>query len=642
MRMPRILALVALSLVACSTGGGRGSMTLAVGHYSADMASYSLLLYQGTPANATDEPAIEYLCRSYQNDGFRVSNIEPGTDYYVVFKGYADADCTRLAYVGVRGGITVSEDASTAGRYYLSLLKVGASTLLADPKYSTLGQLNGVSCKAEDKCSTYFAELASAVCSPASKMCRVMCATDADCTSLHPKAVCDDDGVDTYCVFPDAYPLNNAVARGFSLGVPLSDGTVGLVGGLAEGTDGRLAAASVPIESYDGVTGVFDAPAETGFQPTAFGGAVRLRKDAWAVVGGLSSVGLASNADKGLDLSLCADGVASCGFAQSVQVFDFAKGKSFASDLAIDIDPSAEVTETAPIGVALPVVWRLNDGVAALFGGIGFQGGTPSMSRNGLLCSYTGYPDVTCSAYNGVLNGPRAGHAGLCLEASGTIPFSCDRFLVLGGNSPDTDTTLADLMVVEKSAAGNYSIKPQKLTLTAGAADDPVAHAFGLEPVRLGDDLWITVGGARYLPGTVGFAAPDLGVYGYDIDDAALTITPRPLAVQDLPTGGAALLHRVMHTVVTGSDDTGTYALVVGGLGADGKATDSVLVLRDVGGAPALTAQIQLSKARLGATVTPFENPFLTNAWLVSGGFRVAGGKLLPVYGSEIVLGPLD
>jgi|GEM_PF-2965932 len=628
MRTTSILALVALSFAACASGE-QGSLTLAVGgYYGEDMSNFTLQVFQGTPANDAAEPTLEYTCRAYQNDGFRVSGIEPATDYYVVFRGYRDADCTKLAYVGVRGNVRVEEDAAQQGRYYLALLATGGATLLADPSFSNLGQLNSAPCDLmNDKCGTYFSDLAAAACSGASGKCRVLCTSDEQCTPLHPKAVCDDDGVESYCVFADAFPLNNAEARGFALGAALSSGGVGLVGGLGAGTGERLAAPSVPLESFDGTLGLFDAPLETGFLPAAFGGTVRLRKDAWAVVGGLSSLGATIKA-KGLELGLCADGVASCGFQKSVQVFDFAKGKSYASPL-----------ERA---VAMPVVWRLNDGVAALFGGIGFDNGAPSLSRNGLLCSYASFPDVSCAAYDGVLNGPRFGHAGVCLLASGAIPFSCDKFLVLGGNSPDTATTLADLMVVEKSAQGNYSIKPVPLTVSADAATDPIAHAFGVEPVRLTDELWFTLGGARFRAETLGFEPPDVGTYRFDIDAVGQTITPRAVAVQELPNNGQKLLHRVFHTVVTGTDDHGPYALVVGGFGPDGKSTNSVLVLREQAGAPRLANEIKLNKARFGATVTPFTNAFLPGAWLVSGGFRVVQGHLEPVYGSEVILAPLD
>lgn len=641
MRTTSILALVALGFAACA-GDEHGSLTLALGgYYGTDMATFTLQVFQGTPANDAAEPTLEYTCRTYQNDGFRVSGIEPATDYYVVFKGYRDADCTQLSYVGVRGNVRVEEDAATQGRYYLALLQVGGATLLADPGFSNLGQLNGAPCDlVDDKCGTYFSDLSAATCSGASGKCRMPCTTDADCTPLHPKAVCDDDGLERYCVFSDAFPLNNAEARGFALGAPLSNGGVGLVGGLGAGNGERLAAPGVPLESYDGALGLFDAPLETGFLAAAFGGTVRLKKDGWAVVGGLSSLA-AKVKGKGLELTLCGDGVASCGFVKSVQVFDFAKGKSYASVLEIDRDPS-DAKKMVSIGVAMPVVWRLNDGVAALFGGIGFENGSISLSRNGLLCSYANFPEVTCSAYDGVLNGPRFGHTGVCLQASGTIPFSCDQFLVLGGNSPDMSTSLADLMVVEKSAQGSYSIKPVPLDIAADAAADPVAHVFGLEPVRLGDDLWFTLGGARFRSETLGFEAPDVGAYRFDVDPVALTVTPRAVAVQELPDNGQKLLHRVFHTVVTGTDGHGPFALVVGGFGPDGKATTSVLVLREQGGAPRLAKEIKLNKPRFGATVTPFTNAFLPDAWLVSGGFRVVQGRLEPVYGSEVILAPLD
>lgn len=627
MRTASFIALLTLSLASCADDRP-GTITLAVGGYYADMSHFSLQVFQGTPANDAAEPTLEYACRTYQNDGFRVSGIEPAVDYYVVFRGYSDAECTDLAYVGVRGNVRVEEDESQQGRYYLALLTVGGASLLADPSFSNIGQLNNAPCEvAASKCGTYFADLADATCSAASGRCRVFCTSDADCSPLHPKAVCDDDGTERYCVFSDAFPLNNAVARGFAVGAELSDGGVGLVGGLGSGESDRLEGPSAPIESYDGSLGLFDAPLEAGFLPSAFGGVVRLRKDAWAVVGGLSSLGTTVK-NKGLEFSLCADGVPSCGFQRSVQVFDFAKGTSYASPL-----------ERA---VAMPVVWRLNDGVAALFGGVGLEGGAPSLSRNGLLCSYASFPEVSCAAYDGVLNGPRLGHAGVCLEASGAIPFSCDRFLVLGGNSPDTNTTLADLMLVEKSAQGNYSIKPVALKAPADSAADLVQHAFGLEPVRLSDELWFTLGGARFRPGTLGLEAPDLGAYRFDVDVIGQTITPRPVAVQDLPAGGQKLLQRVFHTVVTGADERGPFALVVGGLGPDGKATTSVLVLREQAGAPRLAMAFELNKARLGATVTRFTNAFLPDAWLVSGGFRVAAGRLEPVYGSEVILAPLD
>jgi len=620
------LTLPALLASGCGRDAGTGSLSFALGYYGDDLARFTLKVYRGAPAGQGEEPELEYVCRSYEYDGFRVSGIAPGDDYHVVFRGYRDEACTDLAFVSVRGRNTVAEDEDEQGRYYLPLLKMGASTALADPGFSNLGQLNSAPCDPlDDKCGGYFPELSDATCSATSFRCRVACTADADCTPRHPKAVCDDDGVEQYCVFSDAFPLNNASARGFGAAVALSDGSVGFLGGLDAQPGGVLEPASVPVEHLDAGQLLFDAPLDVGFLPSAFGGVVQVKKDAYAVIGGLARLTITPD-QGGLAFTLCPEGAASCGFVDSVQVYDFGAGKSYASALTR--------------AVAMPVVWRLNEGVAAVFGGVAFEGNDLTLSRNGLLCSYAGFPDVACDAYDGVLSGPRVGHAGVCVKATGEVPFSCDEFLVLGGNSPDSATTLGDLMVVEKKGS-SYSIKPVPLTMDEDAADDPVAHAFGLQPFQAGA-RWFTVGGARFRAGAVGIDAPDLGAYRYVLDAAGQSITPIPVAVEGLPAGGATLLHRVFHQIVTFATDTGTAILVVGGLDATGRATDSVLVLEEQEGALRFVREIKLARARFGATIAPLDNPCLPDAGLVAGGVRVSKGALVPVYGSEVILQPVE
>lgn len=623
------------ALVSCEgdeiTGDGTHSIVFALqgGYFSDDMTRFSLKLYRGTPVDGTrEEPYLKYACRPYENDGFRVSGISPDDDYYVVFKGYRDADCTEFTTVGVRGNIHVSSSDDEAGRYFLPLFRVGDATPLADPGFSNLGQLNGAPCDpvaAQSDCGGYFPELSAAVCSGVSKRCRVLCQADGDCSPLHPKAVCDEQGGESFCRFADAFPLNNAQARGFHFGVPLSDGGVGLLGGLADTVDGGLEPTAIPLETYDGLLGLFDVPLETGFLPGAFGGLVETRKDAWAVIGGLS--GLTVTGGGGLGFSFCDGGRARCGFMGSIQVFDFAGDTSYTSPLERSI--------------AMPVAWRLNDAVVALFGGLSYDDDEQQvvMSRSGLLCSFGEFPAVSCQPYDGVLNGPRVGHNGVCIKQTGEVPFSCDEFLLFGGNAPGGQTSVADLMVVEKTGE-SYSIKPVPLQIAESAAADPIAHAFGAVPFATADQ-WFTFGGAAFREDAIGVKAPDLGIYRHKVDSTKRELTPNVQPVQDLPSDGVRLLHRVFHQVVTYEDDGGTVVVIVGGLDGQLRASNSVLVLRVADGGVRYLREIKLRNARFGHSVTPFGNPFLPEGYLVSGGFRLVNGNMEPVYGSEVLLKPL-
>ena len=153
---------------------------------------------------------------------------------------------------------------------------------------------------------------------------------------------------------------------------------------------------------------------------------------------------------------------------------------------------------------------------------------------------------------------------------------------------------------------------------------------------------WVTVGGARLRSGELGFEAPDVGVYRYDVDAVAQTIAPRPLEVKDLPAGGDALLHRAFHNVAVIPTDEGTAVLVVGGLAGDGKATDSVLVLRHENGPLRFDRELHLAHARFGAALAPLGSAVLSNAYVLSGGFVIEDGAVENVYGSEIILWPAE
>jgi hypothetical protein len=155
-------------------------------------------------------------------------------------------------------------------------------------------------------------------------------------------------------------------------------------------------------------------------------------------------------------------------------------------------------------------------------------------------------------------------------------------------------------------------------------------------------DQWFTFGGASFKESELWVGKPELGVYRFDVEPLAQTITPHPVGVSGLPTGGASLLHRVFHQVVVMDGAQGPLVLLVGGLGEDNRATASVLVLRLQDGALAFVKELKLAYPRFGHTVAPFSSPFLPAGLLVTGGFRLDGGAVSPVYGSEVLLPPLE
>jgi hypothetical protein len=663
------MALSGLVLMACGEPPQPASVFFALdgsGFYGDSVSRFTLRLYEEPPQSSGAKPYLEYKCRAYENDGFHVSGIEPGVNYTVLFRAYSDESCTELSHVALRGGIRVEEDARDQGRYYLALLEVGAASPLADPAFSNLGQLNGAPCDVlSDTCAQYFPSVSQATCSADSRRCRVFCDDDAGCAEIHAKAVCDDDGVETYCRFPDAFPLNNAEARGFGAAVELSDGGVGWLGGLSSLEGGLLRPASVPIESFEARSILFDAPLETGYVPTGFGGTVRIGKDSFATIGGLKALGMERDDAGQIAFRLCDGAGPFCGFQRTVEMYDFRAGRASSSQLVR--------------ALALPVVWRLHDAAVVLFGGVGFAEDLPTLSGDGLLCSFgtfdpatadleplscqsdrdcldyhpnaschdgsCGFRDterqsyVSCQPYDNVLNGPRVGHAGVCIESSGETQISCDQYLVLGGNLPGGNTSAADLMVIE--ASSGYSIK--QIALETTVPGSPANNLFGARPAVTSDG-WFSIGGAPFSPADLAVQAPSAEVFRYEVSAADKTITPHEVPVSGLPTtaSGGAMLARVFHQVITIEDPDGDLVVVLGGVDHELRATNNVVVLRDKGGALEYVRDFELTHARFGHQVTAFDNPILPRGFIVSGGFTFSGSELEPVYGSEVILLPLD
>ena len=432
------------------------------------------------------------------------------------------------------------------------------------------------------------------------------CFVASDCTQLG-LASCDPERrvcVPLGCAH-DACLLTGTSVRAFGFAAKREDGRIGLIGGDSP----------TPAETFDPGTGTVTKDAIAGFVATSFAALAQASSKSYVIVGGAS--GLRPRLDTGRVFFDLAEGT---GWADKVQSIDLEAG---------------DVTTIDVPGVLGAVSWPLNDGVTALFGGVRNEGSSPAASKDGILCSLATFPDVTCDSYPDVLNGPRFGHAGICLEASGTIPFSCDRFLVMGGNLPGDEATFGDLMVVERSRSGNYSIKP--VPLAAPASDDPIRNEFGAIPFLVDGTTLYSVGGAAFRSEGLAFDAPSIGVHRYGIDETAQTIEPELQPIIDLPENGENLLHRVFHQVVAFDDAKGTVVLVIGGLDRELLATASVLVLRPQAGGLKFVKEFSMNQERLGHSAVVIERPDAPPAVLVVGGFKVENGLLVHAEGAELI-----
>ncbi len=152
-----ILAILVLGLFSCaaegppaanfSAGDDGGTMVLDFATIEAPLdmnkvKSFRIRVYPETPMEADDETLFDsmssYGCFPAKGTEIIIENIKEGEGRFVFYEGFSDSQCTTPEVLGIRGGIDVQK-------------------------------------------TTDLEELAS----------QVVCAEDADCTNVHPKATCD-------------------------------------------------------------------------------------------------------------------------------------------------------------------------------------------------------------------------------------------------------------------------------------------------------------------------------------------------------------------------------------------------------------------------------------------------------------------
>jgi len=152
-----ILAVLVLGLFSCaaeapptaafSAGDDGGTMVLDLASIEAPLdmnrvKSFRIRVYPDTPLDEDDKTLFDskasYGCFPAKGTEIIIENVKEGEDRFVYYEGFSDSQCTTREVIGIRGGIDVRK-------------------------------------------KTALAELAS----------KWVCAEDADCTEVHPKATCD-------------------------------------------------------------------------------------------------------------------------------------------------------------------------------------------------------------------------------------------------------------------------------------------------------------------------------------------------------------------------------------------------------------------------------------------------------------------
>jgi hypothetical protein len=595
-----LAALCALALAGCATESGEaptggptaaapdgsgetGTVQLALTGPLPGIQRYSVLIYETEVTSPQQIPAYALRCLPYNpadNNAFEVSSLATGDNYALLVELFGDDACGDLRMRAYRGGIRINAGLND-GVYYLQPWVFGAFTGMAEPSDSVLTEAQARNC-----------------------------ATDGDCGSIHPNAICTDDT--KICTIESLFPLNGGSRRLAPSVVQLGDGRVAVAGGLGvRDTQGFWSPASDRVEVFEPATGIFSSfevanfgvESRFGFATSA---ALPGQSSGFAFVGGMSKVRLELDAG-GLTTAIASDlcGGQAIGCQASRNVWQ------------VDLSTSLAQGGLLPDFLALPVVAPIGDAadpVVLVAGGarLPLPAAGDSRTATATVCS-VGSGGVLCQSAASNMTAARADAAFGC--AARDQSGACSEVLVVGGRKPGGSGPIAEIFDV---ASGGF--------VQVSATGDVPTAVHGARIIEAGENLYLLGGSSEPVllgNGTVA-AAADVAPRLITVDR---TTAPPGVAFEAIDmsgAGGADGGQRVLAAAV-GFDNGG--AMLIGGVTpSDDLADDAILFGPD----GAATARIPLERPRLGATAARI------------GGTGPLGGCVLLVGGLGNVDGELD
>jgi len=636
-----------------------GSVTLSLSTaYSAINLSvidyFRIRVYPSAPKDEKEATLFDSLdihgCFKAGGTEIKIQDLKAGSDRFVYYEGFADANCSKRVAVGIRGGISIvtkskiQEEAETVP---CSEDVTCSDAVHPDAKCECEKEV-GEDGKAEAYCKagvSGFCSVSPPVFVPLyevgkfnklpapskellAKATQVSCEKDDDCRDkVHAASTCDLNL--GYCTVEGLFPFTPSRPRAFHGADVLGDGTVAFSGGFTSVKEGgdTFVADGPFFELYNPRSGLFEkaaVEAEFGGQKVAFH-RTALLGNKLLVAGGISEATMEFETGAELKLKLavpvtydgCSNGECN-NFSNAILSADFGAVKV--------------LTGTLPRGVMahrLGVVNQGSDPYVIVSGGMTYLneskdtsasdryvkcGGADIKAGDAIVCEES---DKTAMA------APRYAHADACLVPAADGD-ACDEYLLFGG-------VAAELPAGEEFSSTGEETFNKPLTFTEVTKLNEAL--FPLLAKVEGDDgkdnakLYVFGGisaAAVSVQSTENdlqffFSAPDIVPQKLTVN---LTNSSMTIAMPDLTKlDSAGDVFRLFPTV---SVEDGGRVMMAGGLGEDVLPTKSVLFFEDPN-TDALTysGKANLGEARFGHTATVLTSGLLKGAVLVVGGLTL-------------------
>lgn len=595
-RLVALLALAALTTPACADHEADGTGTFVLGLRDSVGGFFRLRVMSEAPDQAISGRALfDTGCLEAKSRTYELAHIPSGADRWVVLESFADADCASRVEVGYRGGVTIP-NGSAAPYYHVPLYEHGTTTPLPEGINISAATAQRVNfCQSDADCADFGPP--AHVCFDGQMpeyYCVPRCTKNADCTEMHPNAICQAST--SWCMLHSPYPLNLSEPRTMGYGVTASSGEPMFVGGFGRISTGKLYPGNTQVEMFDVQQGLFAKVEITGAEVWGAGLAAyaNLGNDTLVAVGGLRSLSLRWNEDGGdfqLDLGDLAE--ADCSGPSCVP-------NIVQTAVAFDLSArTAVISELPGVPIAMSTVIPL-DGTRFLVAG----GVTPTQTGTGaeptaqtLICQVDASLSTTCTATGDMVT-PRAMAAGTCVTPA------CEQVLILGGAPVGPAAELGTIAGSDVTFELVSSTLPGRL------------FAPSLCGLRL-------IAGADHPDGVGGQGPLELELVG-----TALGLTPLSSdVVTELPIWPAV--------TELGSGD----CWAAGGI--DGAGHNASTVYRVTGSAISPDTH-SLARARFGAMATSIGSGPLSGAIMFAGGVALTGtadgGAVDVVRGAEVLL----
>lgn len=416
------------SVPGCAEPAGPHTGTFRLGLRDDISGWFRLRIYDSQPDEALNGSVIfDTGCIDARSRTYELTGIPAGVDRWVAIEAFGSVQCSAATRteVGLRGGVVIPEGA--AGPYYhVSMLTVGGvSALPEDLNLSAAVATQVDFCDSDSQCAQFSDTHHCFDGQKPTYWCVPSCASNADCTSMHPKAQCEVSS--GWCFLRSPYPLNLSEPRAFGFSTSRSDGAVAFVGGFGQIAASALRPGVTYAEVFDPSSGLFsklDTPALDGHAAGLSGfaaldgdrvvaaGGAHTALTTWKGEGGSFSFSfgdLSADDCSGLSGSGCVPNV-----SHDLVVLDLMTGAAAVSEL--------------PIPLVEPAVTALGGDRFLLAGGFATAGsgaGVEATDR-AWLCTANADRTATCQEVD-AMKAARAGAATACLDPT------CGQVLVFGG-----------------------------------------------------------------------------------------------------------------------------------------------------------------------------------------------------------------